>query len=174
MYAILADNFAARFSLRDFDLSRNKSLRTLEIAASYINDGSPDPLSRFLKHVVSTITSSSFFEIIILYHFWDECYWCSDPPPRTSSQPRLLEDIYQHHRRFEAFREAHKVRNFQLVLCANVWGRVGGQEVQVLENIVAGEKSRTGFDGFSSDPLVIYNPERGRITYDSFIPLSPL
>jgi hypothetical protein len=91
-----------------------------------------------------------------------------------STRPEQAEDTFQHHTRFKAFREAHKVRNFQLVLCANVWGNVGEQPVRMLEGVVADGKARRGFDGFSPDPLVIYNPKRERITYGSPIALSSL
>jgi hypothetical protein len=135
-------------------------------------DDGPDPLSSFLKHVVSTITSSSFLEIVILYNFWDEHCWYSDPPLRMLTEPEQAEDTVQHHTRFKAFREALKVRNFQLVLCANVWAHVGEQPVRMLEGVVADGKARREFEGFSSDPLVIYNPQRGRITYGSPVVLS--
>jgi hypothetical protein len=93
------NNFAAKFSLWNFDLSRSESLRTLEIPESSISrtldDGSPSPASSFLKHVVSTIVSSLFFKITVLYDFRDARSWNSNPPP---------------------FLEVHRVRGSRLVL----------------------------------------------------------
>ena len=161
---VLANNFIVESSLQDFDLSRNKSLRKLEFPASSVdralNGGSSDAASSFLKHVLSTITSSVFFDIIIL--FWDRDFRgvkSSWPRLHEISQAEEAEQASQHHRRFELLREVHKVRNFRLVLSASVSGDVGGYLVRVLEEAVAEEKAKGGFDSFFSEPLVLYNPQ---------------
>ena len=56
-----------------------------------------------------------------------------------------------HHRRFEVLCGVHRVWNFLLVLCASVWGCVGGHMVRTLEVAVAEEKAKRGFGNFSSD-----------------------
>ena len=69
-----------------------------------------------------------------------------------------VEDDLWHRRRFEVFREMHKVRDFQLVLCADVWDFIGWFSMRVLKNAVAAEKARGGFDEFFSEPMVVYSP----------------
>ena len=56
------------------------------------------------------------------------------------------------------FREAHKVQNFRLVLCADVCDCMGEYSVQELENAVAAEKASGGFDSIFTEPLVTYSP----------------
>ena len=66
----LANNFTAESSLRDFDLSRHKSLRTLQVPWPSINlasSGGSPKASRFLKHMLSTITSSVFSKVIVFF-----------------------------------------------------------------------------------------------------------
>ena len=55
--------------------------------------------------------------------------------------------VQQHHWQFEMFREAHKVQDFQLVLCADVCDCMIIYSVRELENApVAAEKASGGFD----------------------------
>ena len=51
-----------------------------------------------------------------------------------------------------------KVRDFQLVLCVDVWDCIGWFSMWVPENAVAAEKARGGFVDFFSEPMVIYSP----------------
>jgi hypothetical protein len=48
------------------------------------------------------------------------------------------------------------VRDFWLALCAEVSGCAGEYPVQILEEAVAEEKVKKGFDKFSPKPLVMY------------------
>ena len=50
------------------------------------------------------------------------------------------------------------MRDFRLVLCADVWDRGGEYSVQALKGAVAAEKARGMFDGFSSEPVVVHSP----------------
>ena len=50
------------------------------------------------------------------------------------------------------------MRDFRLVLCANVQERIRERSVEILKRAVAVEKERKGFDDFPSEPLVIYYP----------------
>ena len=69
------------------------------------------------------------------------------------SQAGIAEEASRYHRVFQVFREVHKVRDFQLVLQANVWGCVGEYHVRALEQAVAEEKARKGFEDSLSEPL---------------------
>ena len=163
---VLTNYSAARYSLRDFDLTRNESLQTLQIPASS-PDRTPNRLpDTFLKHVLSTITSPAFFQITILYRnsdFDGLRSWCSGQYHSCGlRQPYRELEASLHRWRFEVIREVRKVRNFRLVMCANVWGHHGRYPVRVLEEAVAEEKARKGFGDFPSDPLVMYDPQRSR------------
>ena len=120
----------------------------------------------FLKHVLSTITSPAFFRIAVLYgdrHFRGIEFPCSDRSSfRRLSQAERAEEVARHRRLFEVFREARKVRNFKLELCVCVWGSVGEEPVRILEEAVAEEKAKKGFDDFLSDPSVMYWPNWSR------------
>ena len=155
----LANDFAAKSSPHDFDLSRNQSLRTLEVTTRSIDDASsgdsPGVASKFLKRVISTITTSGRFNLIVFYREHD--FRGVQP---VMSQAERLEEASRHRRRFEIFREAHKVLDFRLVLCANVWNYVEEYSVRVLEEILAEEKEKRGFDGFHYEPSVAYRPRR--------------
>ena len=156
-----ANNFAAGSSPQDFDLSQNKSLRILQLPALSI-DGSPGTTS-FLKHVLSTVTSSACLKLRILHgdhHFRGK-------GSRRKGWPQLSEaerekEASQHHLRFEVLREVHKVRGFRLELCAVVWGYFGEEPVRMLEEAIAKEKAKGGFDEFPCKPSVLYYPQQFR------------
>lgn len=163
---VLANDFAAGSSLWDLDLSRNKSLRTLKLRALSVNlDDPPDTTSSFLKHILSTITSSAFSEIIAIYedhHFrgvesWKSSKW---PHLREMSRAERKKEALFYRSHFKLFREAQKVRSFGLVLCASTSGYVGEYPVQVLEEAVAEEGAKRGFGDFLFEPSVMYDPQR--------------
>ena len=167
----LANDFAARSSPQDFDLSRNKSLRVLEVTARSVNRvleiDSPDVASSFFKHVLSTITCSVSFEVIVFYRSYDFYDAWSvlrvDPTPLA----QIAGEAAWRHRQFETFREARKVRDFQLELCADVCDRMEMYSVRELENAVAVEKASGGFDSIFTEPLVTYSPHGGPLS-DTF------
>ena len=59
--------------------------------------------------------------------------------------------------------EVYEVRSFQLVLRASVWGRVGEEPVRMLEEVIAEEEARGGFDEFPCEPSVTYKPQEFRM-----------
>ena len=163
----LANNFAAKSSLRDFDLSRNKALRTLQVPWSSINHASSDCSQnalRFLKHVLSTIKSPVFSMIVVFCgddHFHRIEPWLSDRPLiRELSRAERAEEVSRQRRIFKIFREAHKVRNFRLELCASISGSAGEEPVRILEEVIAEERAKNGFKDFLQDPFVEYYPHR--------------
>ena len=166
---ILANDLAAAYSLTSFDLSRNESLRELVVSASSVSrteaDGSPDATT-FLKHVLSTITSTAFVEVVVVYWVDNFPGINTDNPDgpylRELSPTEKLGEAACHQKRFKVLREVHKVREFQLVLRACVWGGVGEYPVQILEEAVAEEKAERGSDSCFSSPSVKYCPQRTR------------
>lgn len=158
----LANDFVVNFSRQNIDLSRNKSLQTLTLPAMSIGwalqpGGAPNGPS-FLRHVLSTITSPTFFQIVVLYcdiNFLSGGLY--DPVAGTTEGASL-------HDQFELFREVHKVRGFRLVLSARVSGDAGEEPVRILEKAVAEEKAIKRFDDFTSEPVVWYDPQ-GRTSF---------
>ena len=156
------DSTAASF-LRDFDLSRNKSLRTLEILAEFIVRQSLSSASEFLKYALSTIRSRNFSRVALLYQ---ECDFRGVDTRRHSEWPHLhqmsqverAEEALRHHDQFWLLSEMHKVRRFQMELCANVWGPVQEYAVQVLREAVAAERTEGWLVGSFSEPLVTKSP----------------
>ena len=147
----------ARSSFLDFNLSRNKSLRTLEVTASSITlreesillqhaIAQTNPaISNFLRTVLPTITSPLFSEVVVIYRevdFGGLKFW----PRSTSGVYRIMtpdesaEEASRHRRQFQVFREMYAVRqDFQLILCAEVWGPVGEYTMGVLKQAIAAE-----------------------------------
>ena len=169
---ISANGFAATSSILDFDLSRMKSLRTIQVRAWSIDralkDGSLDAASNLLKHALSTIRAPSFFEVVVLYR-WDDFRgvgsWKNpdQPPLRKMSPAEKAEESLRHRRQFEVLRLVRNVRDFQLVLRAGVWDPVGEYSVRMLKEAIEEEKARGGFDEFLSQPFVDYHPWRSRM-----------
>lgn len=161
---VLANDLVARSSLRDFDLSRNKSLRTLGVQpSSFGSIGSPDA-APFLKYVLSMITSSMPTDLTVVYLAKDICGVELRHPGwsllRELSQAEREREASWHRRQFEVLRDVRKVRDFRIVLSAMVWGCVGEYPVQVLEKAIAEEKAKGGFGDFSRQPLAVNHPSR--------------
>ena len=165
---VLANDFTAKSYIRNFDLSRNKSLQTLEVGAGSVDralgGGSLNPTSSLLKHMLSTITSPAFSEVIVIHYGCDfsRLRWASwsniFDPFRRMSQAERAEEALRHHMQFKLFCEAQKVRDFQFVLCADVWSDLAEYTMRVLREAVAAEKAKGLFDDFSSEPIVIHRP----------------
>ena len=72
---VLANNSTAKLSLGPFDLSRNKLLWTLKTTArsvdSVLGGNSPDTASSLPEHVLSTIISPAFFQIVVVSRDYD-------------------------------------------------------------------------------------------------------
>ena len=126
---------------------------------------SPGTASSLLKYALSVITSPAFFQIVVIhrdydYHSVRERSERSDtdiPPLRRVSRARKAEEASCHNRRFELFRKLHKARGFDLMLCADVWDRVGGCAIRALKRAVAPETVRGGVSDAFSKPSVVYS-----------------
>ena len=169
MVRVLTDKVTARSFLRDFDLSRNKSLRTLQISAwsdDGLRDCPPAVAARLLTYVLSTVTSPVFAEVTALYREYHFCGvefpWSDRPRLRKRVSAEKTEEASWHSQRFEAFRRMRKVRDFRLVLCADVWEEVGEYSVRSLKEAVAAEEARRGFDIYFPKPAVVYMPRASR------------
>ena len=130
--------------------------------------GSIRPVSSLLEYAFSTITSTTSLQVVVFYRDHDfggvHGYWRDrlSGPFRKMSKAERTEEILRHHKQFQVFRKVQKVRDFQLVLCADVWHRVGEYSMRVLKRAVEREKAKGVFDGFSSKPVVVHSP---RVTH---------
>ena len=127
---------------------------------------SPQPLhmtSHLLKHVLSTITSPTFSEVILVYRDYDFSDFLDARSPRyKATQGDRARETLRRRETFKIFRWIHKVRHFQLVLCADVWYRLREHAMRMLKGVVAAEKAEAGF-GFSfPEPFVIYSPRESQ------------
>jgi len=144
----------------------------LEVGASSIVGG-----ESFLTHMVSTITSSEFSEVVVFHRDYDFC--CIDTkgnvlhPFRLATVAESVEEVSRHCRQFEALREMHKVRGFRLVFRVDVWDCVGEYAMMVLKHAVAAERAKVGFDSHFPEPLLVYTPRRSVPEFlEDFVPNS--
>lgn len=133
----------------------------LEVGASSIVGGKPG----FLARIVSTITSSTFSEVVVFYRSCDfrgvnHMGGFHHDPFRSMTRAGIAQEASRHHRRFEVLREMHEVRSFRLVFHVDVWDRVGEYTMRVLKQAVAAEKAGVGFDSRFPEPLLVYSPRR--------------
>jgi hypothetical protein len=162
------NGFTAKASPLDFDLSRNESLRTLKVPTMSIAGRracAPNPaLPGFLRTTVSTITSPVFSKVIALYRDYDFHGLTSSPchAPNLYRKVTPFEreaDAAWHRGLFKVFREMYTARTFRLMLCAEVWDRVGEYAVRELEHVVAAEKAAKRLDYLPSGPAVVCSPQ---------------
>ena len=143
-------------NIADFDLSRNKSLRTLEILASSFVDAGPG----FFTHVLSTITSPLFSEVVVVYRDYN-IYGLPSPWVPSTPMPYCMQ--------FAVLRKMHKVRAFQLVLCADVWDCVVADAVRALKQAVAEERVKELSGGFFPEPLVVSSSRGSSPTFPELV-----
>jgi hypothetical protein len=101
------------------------SLRTLGVKAQYLS------ATRLLTYALSTILSPVFSEVTVFYRDLD---FQGAQSPRLSERPirhplspdESAEGALYHEQRLNVFRTMHEVRNFQLLLYADVWSGVRG------------------------------------------------
>ena len=152
----------------DFDLSRHKSLRTLEVPVSIIVREEPGLLTR----VLLTIASPVFSEVVFIYRDYNfghinspSCMGMGTGIIRGLLPDAAETEASTQRGHLEALREMHRVRDFQLVLCADVWERVREYAVLHLKRVVADEKVGMGADDFFSKLLVIPSPRESYPLY---------
>ena len=161
---VLTNDSIVVSSLLDLNLSRHKSLRTLGVPASSFNRLPTDCWQvavNSLNHILPTIAcSSAILDITIIYTDDELPVRSQHSDPAGLSQAVRAGEVTRHHLPFEVLREVHKVRDFRLILCASVLGCRGEYSAQSLEEAIAEEKARGGFDEYFYEPSVVYNPRR--------------
>ena len=71
---------------------------------------------------------------------------------------RRMEALW-HRGLFKVFCKMHAVRDFRLVLCANVWDPLGEYTVGVLKQAVTAERAAKRLDYLPLEPLAVYVPQ---------------
>jgi len=139
--------------LRDFNLSRSKRLRTLETTAEAI-DHAQDITSCFFKTILSSSIPSLPLDLIIIYRDFDLggstfCLWsCPGICFRHKTWGSEERNASYQQQRLGVFCGVHNVRDFRLVLCADVSDCMVEHGIGVLEQVAkAGQ--------FFHEPLVI-------------------
>ena len=169
-----------------FDLSRNKALKTLETTATSISRAG-DAASSFLKTILSTITSSQPLDVVITYHSLDldRSIWSTRPGlfhvDYSFAEGRAI-NAQLHTERFKVFGEMYRVRDFRLVLCADVLDCIAECAMRTLEDVVEVERMAGRVDYLPREPLIIseIRSPHTRLTDDfpgwgpCFIPASAL
>ena len=121
-------------ALRHFNLSQNRSLRTLETTAeSIINADNTG--SDLLRTVLLSITSPAPLEVVIIYR--DDVFWWSTQ--KLQQQLRV-------------FCEMHSTRDFRFVLCADVSNHMVEYAIKSLECTL---KAGKGLGHLLFKPLII-------------------
>jgi len=125
---------------------------------------SNDATWSFLETALSTIASPTSFEVVVVYIDHDfggalhrrkpQFYGDLTPAERASEASR-------HRELLKLFRRMHTVRNFQLVLCVDVWDGAREYAMELLKQAIAVEKAGKDFGYSPPEPLMIYHP-RGR------------
>ena len=138
-----------------FNLSRNKTLRTLETNADSIVHAS-DAASIFFQTVLSTIASSLPLDIVVIYRNVDLNFFVSPRAEFEYASPRRsAKCVADHRKRFKVFSEMYGAREFRLVLCANVPNCIAKRAMRVLKRVVEAERTSGGLDYLLHEPLII-------------------
>lgn len=128
-----------------FNLSQNKALRTLETTAKSIS--AAGDAAGFLKTVLSTIELPLPLDVVVVYREyqvgyggWDQKTLVVDP--LSAEQEARI--VRQNSERFAVYREMYSVRDFRLVLCADVHERVEKSAIKILKRVVDKERRHGG------------------------------
>jgi len=105
--------------------------------------------SGFLKAVLSTVTSPLPLDVVINYGL------CWHRPSSVHVAPSERDaEALAHLERFKVFSEMYMVREFRLVLCAEVFDWDAEEATRALECAVEAERMNGGFDYLAYKPLV--------------------
>ena len=142
----------------DIDLSRNETLRTLEVTAGSISFDK----AFILANALSTITSPVFSELVIVYEDYNFPGIRFNPCPSLAVSSLLtsyMETVTsRRHEELGVLREMCKIRDFRAVLRADVRGYLADHAIGELNRIVEEERAKSGSEGLSFQPLVTCCP----------------
>ena len=138
------------------DLSKNKTLRTLETTAESIANAEYKA-PEFLKTALSSIAHREPLNVVVIYRDsdlggWPFCPTCRPDPIcfRHSIRPPL--DDFT--RQLRVIREMHSAHGFLLGFCADVYGCMENRGVQLLTSAVKKVEENGGFEYLEYGPKV--------------------
>lgn len=146
---------AKKYEFR-FDLSQNKTLRTLETTAESIaNAGVTGP--DFLRTALSSITHRELLDVVVIYRDGDFgglpfCPTCRPDPICFHHSVRRPLLYFPRHLR--VIREMHGVREFLLTFCVEVHGCMVGIGVPLLTSAVKKVEGNGGFGYLAHKPKI--------------------
>ena len=129
--------------LRDFDLSRSRSLRSLEFTV-YNLKVSPSATLTFLRALLPTITSPVFSDVVVVLQD-STCYWV------LSTGDVLLNVV----------RGAYEVKPFRLVFRLETREGDGNYVSGELRKYLAAEGARGGLDFLPHPPVIVHAARTG-------------
>ena len=147
----------------DFNLSQNKSLRTLETTIKTITFS--EDAAGFLKTVLSTAAPSLLLDVVIIYKEAEFGYRWDQENTGPLSADKKAGIVKQHLEWFKVLREMYSVRNFRLVLCADVIELVEKHAMGILERVVEVEESNGGLRCFKHGVSIICDKRTPQIRY---------
>ena len=141
------------------DLSRNRSLRTLEITPGSTASAG-DAASGFFKTVLSTIATPPPLEVIIIYTEMDFGYSVYPDGGLVSVNSYgpfegCASSMAFNPKLFGVISDMCKVRKIRLVFCADVLERIAERAVRTLKHYVETERRRGGLSYLEEAPLII-------------------
>ena len=140
-----------------FNLSRNKTLRTLETTAESIANAGYTA-SEFLDTVLSSVASPGILDVVIIYRDWDfggwvGCFRCKPDPVcfRHATGPALKYFSMQ----VGVLCKMHIARkSLRFVFCVDVYGCVEDFGVQVLTSAVKKAVANGQFEYLAHRPVI--------------------
>ena len=135
---------------QDFDLSKNRSLRSLEIAMKDISQ-CPDLTLRFFRDILSTITSSVFSDLVIVLE------------ERTTRYA----DFFQH-ALFTLVRRVYEARPFRLVFSLETRHDDREHTVGMLKKYIDAEAAAGGLNFLPCPPVILSSTRVRYRLWDGF------
>ncbi|KAF9648102.1 hypothetical protein BDM02DRAFT_2358489 [Thelephora ganbajun] len=124
--------------LRNFDLFKSRSLRSLEITvASFPQDRSYGVLS-FLMDLLPTITSPTFSDVVVVLGYRD-----------------ILDVHFFQYILFEMLRGMHEIKPFRLVFRLEIWDSDLEETLKRLRRHIDMEEARGGLEFLSCPPVIV-------------------
>lgn len=141
-----------------FDLSKNKTLRTLETTAESIVNAK-DRAPEFLNAVLSSIASPGILDVVVIYRDCDFGGWghcpCCRPDPICSCNTISRALVY-FPVPLRVLCKMHRARkSLRLVFCADVYGCFVDTGVRMLTSAVEEAAANGQFEHFACRPVIV-------------------
>ena len=127
--------------------------------------------------MLSSITHPALLDVVIVYReveFGGMAHeiFCTNPgPPDFRHCLRMSVGMHQRcQQQFEVFHKMHNVRDFRLVLCADVFDCMVEEAVKTLKCFVKKEKKKGGLNYLLHEPLIISERRAPRTRCTDYYP----